>query len=208
MIKIVIADDHKLFRDGITSLLASYQDFEVVGSVGSGTELMDILEKGDLPDIVLLDLSMPGMDGFEVLELSKRKHPDLKYIAISMHEEGQYIAKCIRLGAYGYLLKNVDEEELSQAILQVAGGKKYFNRDISDLIIHNMALEGDQFKRLSDRETEVLHYVSEGKTTKEIAEILMVSTRTIETHRMNMMKKLEVQNSAELIKKAVQLKLI
>ena len=106
------------------------------------------------------------------------------------------------------MLKNADEEELVHAIMEVAGGKKYYNRDITELMIENMALEGHQFQKLSDREAEILQYVSEGKTTREIAEMLFVSTRTVETHRTNMMKKLDVQNTAELIRKAVQLKLI
>ncbi len=204
----MIADDHKLFRDGIEALLNQYDEFEVLKGAGSGKELLQMMENGVAPHVVLLDLTMPEMDGFEVLKQARKKYPDVRFVALSMHDEGQYIAKCIRLGAHGYLLKNAEEEELYKAIMEAAKGKKYYNEEISKLMIQNMALEGDQFKKLSDRETEILQYVSEGKTTKEIAEMLFVSTRTVETHRMNMMKKLDVQNTAELIKKAVQLKLI
>ena len=208
MLKIIVADDHKLFRDGIQALLSMHDDFQVMPGVGTGRALLQQMEGDDKPHVVLLDLTMPEMDGFEVLEASRNQHADIRFIALSMHDDGQYISKCVRLGADGYLLKNADEEELVKAIHTVAAGKKYFNREITELMIQNLALEGATFKSLSDRETEVLRHVSEGKTTKQIAELLYVSTRTVETHRNNMMKKLDVQNTAELIKKAIRLKLI
>ena len=208
MLRIIIADDHKLFRDGVQALLSTYADLHVLGGVGSGTELLQQLDVEGAPHIVLLDLSMPELNGFEVLEIAKKKYPHIRFIALSMHEDGQYIAKCARLGADGYLLKNVDEEELVSAIHTVASGKKHFDKNITELMIQNMALEGSAPKPLSDRETEVLRLVSEGLTTKQIAERLFVSTRTVETHRTNMLKKLKVQNTAELIKKSVRLKLI
>jgi DNA-binding NarL/FixJ family response regulator len=205
MIKIIVADDHQLFREGIASLLSKNEDFNVIDSVSNGKELIDRFESGLIPHVVLLDLSMPEMDGFEVLKIAKKKYPEVRFIAISMHDDGQYVVKCVRNGAFGYLLKNADEEELVTAINQVFLGKKYFNRHISELMINNMALEGSQVKKLSERETEILNLVSEGKTTKEIADILFISTRTVETHRVNMMKKLDVQNTAGLIKKAAHL---
>lgn len=207
-IKIIIADDHQLFRDGLSALLSTQPDFSVMQSVGSGKELLDLLEEGLLPDIVLLDLSMPHINGFEVLNRAKKKYKKVKFVVISMHEDGLYASKCIRSGAYGYLLKNADDRELFEALRTVYRGRKYFNEQIKDLMIQNMALEGSDLKPLSNREAEVLQYVAQGKTTKEIAAILFVSTRTVETHRVNMMKKLMVQNTAELIRKATQLKLI
>jgi len=208
MIKIIVADDHKLFRDGIASLLSKNANFEIIDRVSNGKILLERFAEGIIPHIVLLDLSMPEVDGFEVLSIAKKKYPQIKFIAISMHDDGQYIVKCVRSGAFGYLLKNADEEELVKAINEVVNGRKYFNKDISALMINNMALEGSQIKRLSEREIEILKLVSEGKTTKEIADVLFISTRTVETHRVNMMKKLEVQNSAEMIKKAAQLGII
>jgi DNA-binding NarL/FixJ family response regulator len=208
MIKIIIADDHQLFRDGINALISTQNDFDVLKSVGSGIELLEALKEGPLPDIVLLDLSMPLMDGFEVLRKVKGKFPSVRFIVISMHDDGLYISKCIRSGAHGYLLKNTDNEELFVALRTVYSGEKYFNDNIKELMIQNMVLEGNNYQPLSDRETEVLNYVAQGKTTKEIASILFVSVRTIETHRVNMMKKMEVQNTAELIRKATLLRLI
>ena len=208
MINIIIADDHQLFRDGIKALISTEEDFHVMKSVGSGKELMEALQEGALPDIVLLDLSMPLMDGFEVLRKVKGRFDGVRFIVISMHDDGLYVSKCVRSGAHGYLLKNTDNEELFMALRSVYAGEKYFNDEIKELMIQNLALEGNNFQPLSDRETEVLKYVAQGKTTKEIASMLFVSVRTIETHRVNMMKKMEVQNTAELIRKATLLKLI
>lgn len=207
-IKIFIVDDHQLFRGGIISLLSNDEDIEVTGECSSADELFELLETKEAPDIVLIDISMDGMDGLEVIQKSKKKYPNIRFIVLTMHEDGQYIVKAVRNGAYGYLLKNADKSELREAIKSVYFEKKYFNKEISQLMVGNIALEGDSHKKLSERETEILHLVSEGKTTKEIASQLFVSTRTVETHRVNMMKKLHVQNTAELITKAVKLKLI
>lgn len=206
-IRVIVVDDHQLFREGIISLLAKNEDLEVVGEASSAEELFDLLAKTD-PNIVLIDITMPGMNGLEAIEGAREKYPDVRFIVLTMHAEGQYVVKAVRNGAFGYLIKNADENELIEAIKNVAIGKKHFNDEISQLMIGNMAIEGESHKKLSDREMEVLTLVSEGKTTKEVAEQLFVSARTVETHRVNMMKKLKVQNTAELIKKAAHLKLI
>ena len=207
-ITLAIVDDHQLFRNGLASLLSEQDGFEVIASLSHGKELMDHLKTGPIPDVLLLDLTMPEMDGFAVLKKLKKQYPKIRTIAISMHDDGHYIVKCVRHGAFGYLLKNADEEELIQAIDTVYQGKKYFNRDISERMINLMAMEGSQPKALSAKETEVLSLISDGLTTKEIADRLFISTRTVETHRANMMKKLDVKNTAELIKKAAKLHLI
>ncbi|MFY0607289.1 MAG: response regulator transcription factor [Cyclobacteriaceae bacterium] len=207
-IKIAIVDDHQLFRNGIASLLESNGDFEVILSEGSGASFLSQLENDLIPEVVLLDLTMPEMSGFDVLKILSSKYPEIKPIALSMHDDGNYIVKCVREGAKGYLLKNTDEEELIEAIKRVNKGEKYFNKTVSEQMIGIMALEGSDPKRLSPKEQEVIKLISDGLTTKEIAAKLFVSTRTIETHRVNMMKKLGVKNSAELIKKATKLKII
>lgn len=206
-IKIMIVDDHQLFRGGIVSLLSKDEDIEVTGEVSSAEELFEVLENQQ-PHVVLIDISMEHMDGLEAIKKANTAYPNIKFIVLTMHAEGQYVVKAVRNGAYGYLLKNADENELIEAIHTVFEGKKYFNEEISQLMIGNMAIEGEPHKKLSNREMEVLKLVSNGKTTKEIADQLFVSTRTVETHRVNMMKKLNVQNTAELIKKAAHLKLI
>lgn len=207
-IKIVIADDHKLFRTGLRSLLSQEESFEVVGEATNGQALLDLLQEVRT-DVVLIDLSMPVMGGLEVLQRAKTELPHIKFIVLTMHDDGQYVAKSVRNGAFGYLLKNTDEAELRTAIRQVVlEGRKYFNPHISELLINSMAIQQPTQQKLSGREQEVLYLVAQGKTTKEVAHELFVSTRTIETHRANIMKKLEVHNTAELIKKAMELKLI
>ncbi|GAB2998364.1 response regulator transcription factor [uncultured Cyclobacterium sp.] len=206
--KIAIVDDHQLFRDGIDSLLSMQENFEVVISAENGKDFLMKLKSGIQPDLLLLDLTMPEMNGFEVLNKLKKNYPKIKTIAISMHDDGNYIMQSIRGGAYGYLLKNTDAEELLLAIDTVLNGNKYFNKDISQRMINIMSLEGVSPKRLSPKEMQILGLIAEGQTTKEIAHKLIISTRTVETHRNNMMKKLDVKNTPELINKAAQLNLL
>jgi len=206
-IKIIVVDDHQLFREGIISLLSKNDELEIVGEADSVKELFSILDIKKA-HVVLIDISMPETNGLEAIKECREKYPDVKFIVLTMHAEGQYVVKAVRNGAFGYLIKNANEHELITAIREVSVRKKHFNSEISQLMIGNMAIEGESHKKLSDREMEVIQLVSEGQTTKEIADQLFVSARTVETHRVNMMKKLNVQNTAELIKKAAHLKLI
>lgn len=207
-IKLVIADDHELFRNGLKELLKKHDDIDIVKSVGDGKEFMEVLEKFDDIDVVLLDITMPNMDGFEVLDQIKEQNARVKPIVISMHDDGNYIAKCAKAGAFGYMLKNTDEDELIKVIRIVDRGKKYFSPMIAEKMINFMSEQKVSENILSNKEKEVLGLISEGLTTKDIAEKLFVSTRTIETHRANILRKLEVKNTAELIKKAAQINLI
>ncbi|WP_066223046.1 response regulator [Formosa haliotis] len=207
-IKVIIADDHELFRNGLKELLIKHDDIEVAAMVGDGVQFMETIEAITDANIVLLDLTMPNMDGFEVLKRLKDKHASIKPIVISMHNDGNYIAKSAKAGAYGYLLKNTDEEELIQVIRTVSRDKKYFSPSISEKMINFMSEHNVSENILSNKEKEVLELISQGLTTKDIAAKLFVSTRTIETHRANILKKLEVKNTAELIKKATQINLI
>lgn len=207
-IKLVIADDHELFRNGLKELLKKNNDIEVVASVGDGKEFIEVLKNNPSLDIVLLDITMPNMDGFEVLNQIKSLNKSVKPIIISMHDEGNYIAKCAKKGAYSYLLKNTDQDELIKVIRIVSEGKKYFSPIISEKMINYMSEQTISENILSKKEQEVLELISKGLTTKEIALQLFVSSRTIETHRSNIIKKLEVKNTAELIKKATKLNLI
>ncbi|WP_282134901.1 response regulator transcription factor [Seonamhaeicola maritimus] len=207
-IKLVIADDHELFRNGLKELLRKYNDIDVVGCVSDGIEFIEYYKNNQDIDIVLLDISMPNMNGFEVLDQIKDLNPSVKPIIISMHDEGNYIAKCARMGAYSYLLKNTDQDELIKVVRVVSKGKKHFSPKISEKMIDYMSDSTISENVLSKKETEVLELISKGNTTKEIAAMLYVSARTIETHRSNILKKLNVKNTAELIIKAVKMKLI
>lgn len=207
-IKIAIVDDHKLFREGLHALLSKHEDLDIIINANSGAELLKKLREGYQPEVLLLDLTMPEMSGFEVLEKLRKNYAKIRSIAISMHNDGSYIVQCVRSGAYGYLLKNADEDELLQAINDVYEGKKYFNQVISQMMIDLIAVEGTQPKKLSAKENEILKLIAAGQTTKIIASELFISTRTVETHRANMMKKMDVKNTAELIKKATALHLL
>lgn len=207
-IKLIIADDHELFRIGLAELLKKHDDIKIVKSVADGVEFLNLIQTQFEADIVLLDLTMPNLDGFQVLKELKHSNSKIKPIVISMHSVGNYIAKCAKMGAYGYLLKNTDESELVYAIRNVYKGKKHFGSEISEKMINFMSTQSVSEKVLSNKETEVLGLIAKGLTTKEIAAKLFVSTRTIETHRTNILKKFEVKNTAELIKKATEINLI
>lgn len=208
MIQLVIADDHELFRVGLTELLKKQEDIHVIASVSNGSQFVELLESEKEIDIVLLDITMPHLDGFEVLQKISEMNTIVKPIIISMHNEGNYIAKCAKSGAYGYLLKNADEGELLKSIRTVAQGKKYFSPEISEKMINFMSEQRVSHQKLSNKESEILNLIAKGLTTKEIASKLFVSTRTIETHRANILKKLEVKNTAALIKKATEINLL
>ncbi|CAD0007605.1 MULTISPECIES: response regulator [Flavobacterium] len=207
-IKLIIADDHELFRKGLAELLRKHDDIKIVKSVADGVEFMELINSQFEADIVLLDITMPNMDGFQVLKELKNTASTIKPIVISMHNDGNYIAKCAKTGAYGYLLKNTDEAELILAIRTVSNEKKYFSAEISEKMINFMSTQSISENVLSNKETEVLGLIAKGLTTKEIAAKLFVSSRTIETHRANILKKLEVKNTAELIKKAAKMNLV
>ncbi|KJD34073.1 LuxR family transcriptional regulator [Tamlana nanhaiensis] len=207
-IKLIIADDHELFRNGLNELLKKYDDVQVVALVEDGNVLFQELEKHTDVAMVLLDITMPNMDGFEVLNTLKNRNSQVKPIVISMHDEGNYIASCAKNGAYSYLLKNTDQEELIKTIRIVNDGKKYFHPQIAEKMINYMSEQSVSENLLSNKEKEVLGLIAKGLTTKEIAKQLFVSSRTIETHRANIIKKLEAKNTAELIKKATEINLI
>lgn len=205
-INIIVVDDHEMFRSGMESLLKKNIDFEVHQGVGTRTELDKVLSGNDI-DVVLLDISLSADSGLDILEDLKYKYPSVKYIMITMHEEVQYVKESLRKGAMGYLLKESGEKELFEAIYDVQQGKKYFKNKISDLLINDIsAPQHDQL--LTDRELTIVRMVADGKITKEIADKLSISVRTVETHRSKIMKKLKVSNASEMIRFAYDKKLI
>ena len=205
-IRVVIADDHRLFRDGMRAVLQASDEIVVVGEAESGSVLLTVLAAQN-PDVLLLDISMPQGSGLDLLPTIRERFPAVRCLMLTMHEEVQYVLRSLKQGADGYLLKEADEAELRTAIREVYAGGKYFKNKISDLIVAN--LSGPEPETLlSERETQVVRLVAEGKITKEIAEQLFVSTRTVETHRSRIMKKLGVANTAEMVRAAYEKKLI
>lgn len=205
-IKVLLADDHQLFRNGIKLIINNTDLYEVVGEAENGEETISKAKELQ-PKIILLDITMPGRSGLDVIDELRKEVQDVKIIMLSMHDDGHYIVQSVKKGALGYLLKNADDEELLEALNTVIQGKKYFKGEVSDKMFDNISAH-KEYKKLSNRELEVLKLVAEGDTTKMIADKLFVGIRTVETHRANMMRKLEVQNSAELIRKATELNII
>ncbi|MBX9852237.1 MAG: response regulator transcription factor [Cytophagaceae bacterium] len=207
-IKIILADDHPLIREGFKALLKKNKEFEVIGEAENGKELIRIISELT-PDILLLDITMPQLNGLEAIAQLKKVNPDIKFIVLTMHEEREYVLNSIKSGASGYLLKNIEREELEKAIKRVYEGGKYFSPSVSNILAETiMKSDKEEITEISPREKEVLRYVAEGNSTKQIASILNISDRTVESHRINLLKKLRVHNTAELIRKATELKLL
>jgi DNA-binding NarL/FixJ family response regulator len=205
-IKIIVVDDHEMFRSGMESLLKKNIDFDVYMGVGTRAELDKVLATAQI-DIVLLDISLSGESGLDLLEELIHKYPDVKFIMLTMHEEIQYVKESLRKGAMGYLLKESGEKELLEAIYNVSQGKKHFKNKISDLLINDIS-SPVQDQLLTDRELTIVRMVANGKITKEIADELNISVRTVETHRSKIMKKLNVSNASEMIRLVLDKKLI
>lgn len=207
MVRIIIADDHQLFRNGLRALLQATDSFEVVGEADSGDTLLNLLKTRET-DIVLLDISLPDKSGLDILPVVRDKYPNIKCIMLTMHEELQYVKESLKKGAAGYLLKDTNENELKDAIQSVFAGKRHFKNKVSELLLEDMSGPGSPSPILSEREIEIVRMVAEGRITKEIADKLFISVRTVETHRSRIMKKLGAANASEMINAAYRRKLI
>lgn len=207
-IKIAIADDHALFREGLVGILNSFEDFDVICEVGSGNELLQYLHV-QLPDVVLLDLKMPGMDGIQVTENLKSLHPSIKVIILTMHHQEDFILHMLNLGVNAYLLKDTSSKELREAITATHQRDYYFDDRVSKVMLQGLRKKHlhkpklDIQTRLTPREEEVLELICREYTTPEIAEKLFVSQRTVESHRKNLLEKLGAKNTAGLVIKAI-----
>lgn len=214
-IRVAIVDDQQLFLDGISALLGACAELEVITTALGGDEALEKFAQ-DCPEIILLDLSMPGKDGMEVLEDLKAQFPDIKAVILTVHDDLPSIQECMNRGARGYVLKINGKDELLHAILEVAGGRKYLDPKVMDLILEGprpgrfsqnkndkpFAAAGQGF--LSAREVEVLTLISEGKTSEVIATHLFLSVNTIDTHRKNIISKLGARNITDAVRMAMQ----
>ena len=207
-IRLLLADDHPLIRAGFKSMLVKNERFEIVGEAENGTDLLTLTAELS-PDMILTDISMPGMNGLEALQKVKKQYPAIKCIVLTMHEEREYIMNALKSGAEGYLLKSIEGSELEKAILVVFHGGKYFSPLITSILADSVARpELSEVGDITPREKEVLELVAQGKSTKQIADLLGISIRTVESHRINMLKKMKVNNTAELIRKAIDMKIL
>lgn len=211
MIDIIITDDHKIMRDGLKALLQGHDSLRVAGEAASGSELLALLPEVKA-DIVLMDISMPDMDGFEAAGQVIKHFPDTKVAVLSMLSKESYVKRMMLMGAAGYILKNAGKDELYCALRLIAQGGRYISPEVTiDLLrkMHAPAVQEASYtsngqQELSKRELEVLELIAEGYTNAEIAEKLFTSKRTIETHRQNLLDKTKARNTAMLIRYALQ----
>lgn len=209
-IKIIIADDHSIIRDGIKSLLKTESNFEIIGEAQDGEEVLELIANTEV-DVIIMDISMPKFNGIEATSKIIENYPEIGVIILSMHEEPEYVIKSVEAGANAYLLKNTEKAELIEAINQVAKGKNYFNSNITNLLTVGLTQQKKSKKEeieITEREKDVLIRVADGKSTKTIADELFISTRTVETHRLKLLKKFNANNTPDLIKYAIRKKII
>ena len=200
-ITILIADDHKLIREAWTMVLNQEQRFNVIASCGTAASAIEMAKK-HMPDIILLDISMPGLSGIEAVPLLIQAAPFSKIIGVSLHVLPSFVRKMMQHGAHGYVTKNSSKEEMIEAILKVYEGEKYICRFMKQEIAEQYAIDDplhNKFSALSPREIEIIELIKNGLSSKDIAQRLLISVKTVEVHRYNILKKLNLKNTAALI---------
>lgn len=210
MIRVLIADDHQMFVDGLKSLLVEEKEMCVVGEARNGYEVLDICEQEQV-DIVIMDINMPLMDGIQTSKRLSKAHPSVKILGLSMYNDKDYITDILKAGARGYVLKNTGKDNLLNAIATLQSGSTYLSDEVSKTLLSSFmkSQTGDQLiEKVSDREREVLDCIASGLTTHEIADKLFISKNTVETHRKNLLYKLKAKNTAELVNNAYKQRLI
>ncbi len=205
MIRIVIADDHAIVREGLKRIVTSAEDMEVVGEAADGTEVMQQVRGPDF-DVLVLDLSMPGRSGMELIKLVRGEKPRLRILVLSMHEELQYAVRAIKSGASGYLTKESAPVQLLQVLRKIAAGGAFISTDVAEQLALGSMLGGTAaaHEKLTDREFEVFRLIAIGMSVTDIAARLNLSAKTISTHKANLMQKMSLQNQSELIRYAIK----
>lgn len=210
-IRILLADDHRILREGLRSLLAQQPDMELAGEAATGEEAIDMARRLR-PDVVIMDVVLPGMDGVEATRRIRSDIPATRVIGLSMHADRRYVSQMLRAGALGYLVKDSAFEELSQAVRTVVGGRPYLSGVITGALVDDFVRQTAAPERpvssplevLTTRETEVLRLLADGKRVKDIATLLSISVKTVESHRQNIMDKLEIHSTIELTRYALR----
>ncbi len=214
MIKIMVADDHTMFVDGIDSILNKENDMQVICKCYTGEEVLKQLKEVQ-PDIILLDINLPGITGIEVSKTVLAEYPEVKILAISMFNEESFVTEILNNGAQGYILKNTGRKELLDAIRTICGGKTYFSKDVTNTIMKSLMKKRMESKgstklipKVSRREKEVLKLIVEEFTTQEIAKELFISLKTVESHRSSLLNKLNARNTAGLVRITMENKIL
>jgi|WetSurMetagenome_2_1015567.scaffolds.fasta_scaffold59898_2 DNA-binding NarL/FixJ family response regulator len=207
--RVILADDHVLVRRGLKLILEERSNLEIAAEVGDGLELLSVLQKIN-PDLIILDVSMPNLRGIEAIPEIRRVRPNAKVLMLTMHKEEDYLYQAISAGANGYLLKEDAEKELFSAIEHIKNGKIYISPGLADQSMQNWARmrrgeeDSQHVESLTVREREILKLIAEGKSNKEIGDLLFISVRTVERHRANTMSKLNIRKTAELVQYALR----
>jgi len=208
-VRILLADDHSILRQGLRRILESYPGFEVVAEAGSGLQAVDLARELQ-PDVAIVDVGMPGLNGIEAAAQILRRSPATSVLILSMHNDERYVSRAIRAGARGYLLKDSVEEDLITAIQLASQGKSFFSPAVEALLESRQAAVAtpagleDRYELLTERERQIYQLLAEGKSNKEIAAMLNLSLHTVETHRTRIMDKMDVHSAAELVLSAVR----
>ncbi|MCL1035822.1 response regulator transcription factor [Shewanella submarina] len=208
---VILVDDHELVRAGIRTLLNSMPSLNVIGECGDGNEAISILEN-ECPDILVLDISLKGLNGIEVVKAVQRRKLPVKILMLSMHNNVEYVARCLKSGANGYLLKDAAVEELEPAVMAVLDGGSYVSNEIDAELLDRLLLEprdcDSLLELLTGRQRQILQLIAEGYSTRQIAEAVNVSIKTVETHRAHIMSRLNIYDVAGLVRFAIQEQLI
>jgi DNA-binding NarL/FixJ family response regulator len=213
-IRILLTDDHTLFRQGIRNLLSQEQDMEVVGEAANAADAVSMAQQVR-PDVVLMDIGMAGMSSFEATRQIRRERPDTRVVFLSMYDDEDYLAECVDMGANGYILKETPAEQLVLAIREVYRGGSYLSPRLLTRLVDDFRIQGrggparqPRFGTLTKREREILKLLAEGRSVKEVAASFDLSVKTVEAHKFNLMRKLDIHNKAQLVQYAIQKKII
>jgi len=210
-IRVLLADDHTLVRAGIRSLLENMEGIEVIAEAGDGRDALRLV-RAHRPDVVLMDIAMPGLNGLEAAARIAKKFPNVRVIILSMHVNEEYVLQALRAGAAGYMVKGADAAELEIAIRAVARGETYLSPMVSKHVvtdyIQRISGETSPLELLTPRQREVLQLIAEGYSTKKIARTLKISVKTVETHRMQLMERLDIHDIAGLVRYAIRIGLV
>jgi DNA-binding NarL/FixJ family response regulator len=204
--RVILADDHTLFRSGVKRILAEVPGVEIVGEAADGLQLLALL-KEVTPDLVILDISMPKLRGLEAIQEIKTSFPQVQVLILTMHKDADYLSYALGAGAAGFILKQDADPELLAALTTIRRGKTYLSPAISEVVpdlLRGRKSNGTPREVLTHREREILKLLADGKSSKEIGELLFISLRTVQNHRANIMKKLKVRRTTDLIKYAMQ----
>ena len=212
-IRCIVVDDHTLFRDGVRRLLESEPDFQVIGEAHDAVEALEKVRELQ-PDVVLMDIGMPGMSSFEAARLIEKNYPRTKLIFLTMYEDEEYLLQCLDVGAAGYVLKDAPAPRLISAVREVYQGRKYLSPQVVEKLVDDFRARSHgspglaRSSTLTPREREVVKMIAEGNSVKEIANLIGLSVKTVEAHKFNLMRKLDIHNKAQLVTYAIQKKIV